>query len=222
VQIYYDSTFSADSHIPIWASGTFTINNCIYESRRSSSFDFDLRDSSAVMANCLLLQRGSSFSGQMVQNIGRIRNCTVCRPSDLTAGGTGVGPDNFPQYPHVKNTTVFGFSTMFGGTIGDYGGESSHNASSVAASSIPGGNDQENLTYSSQFQNTSDSTRDFRAVASGSLDENGTRDETYTGDLDIIGQARSTTTPTIGCWEVVVGGGVVAGLRTLAQTGVGI
>jgi alpha-tubulin suppressor-like RCC1 family protein len=58
-----------------------------------------------------------------------------------------------------------------------------------------------NLTTSSQFNNATSGALDFRIREYSSLINNAVRDQQYTGDVDIIGRARSTAAPTIGAWE---------------------
>ena len=152
--------------------------------------------------NCVVIDRTTNgvqtLRVQYAFATGGIFNCTVVRPSDKTTGGIGI-IFNSGGNVKIKNCAVFGFTTNFSGTAASGSG---YNATdSVTA---PGSNNQTSLTYASQFQAVTDASRDYRAVDTGSLDLNGTRDQTDTNDLDIVGQSRSITTPTIGCWELVV------------------
>lgn len=168
--------------------------------------------SAPTYINCLWVARGSSSTPTFASVTAKIYNCTIVRPSDLTTGGTAISND-FGYYPTVKNTAVFGaFTTQFAATISSYpaGG---YNASS--ASDCPGSNDQASKTFSDQFENVNDSTRDWRVKSTADLVNNGTPDAGTEGNvttvrtngLDILGRTRSATTPTIGCWEYIAGGG---------------
>jgi hypothetical protein len=75
----------------------------------------------------------------------------------------------------------------------------SNNATSQASVGFGTAN-QVGLTAASQFQSVTPGSEDFRAKAGNGLGP-GIRQQTYTNDLDIVGSARSTTTPTIGAWE---------------------
>ncbi len=64
-----------------------------------------------------------------------------------------------------------------------------------------GSSNQASLTTSNQFESVTAGSEDFRVKTGAALINNGIRQQTYTNDLDIVGSARSTTTPTIGAWE---------------------
>jgi hypothetical protein len=198
MQFFYDSTYSSGSYRPVESSNV-QLYNCLFEERRTSDNLFASASNNEAV-NCVFVSRGATYNGTLVAGPGALRNCTIVRPSDLSGGGTGVN-ESFSSYPTVVNTAVFGFTTAFGGTIASYGGGSTNNASDATVSNIPGGSDQGSLTYSSQFENVTDATRDWRPKAGGALNTNGVRDQTYTNDLDLIGAARSTSTPSIGARE---------------------
>jgi hypothetical protein len=207
IQMFYDSTYSSNYYIPI-QGGNLTLNGCLLQDLRTGgTICVALSDNEDdVLINCVFVSRGSSFSGTYIRGGGAIRNCTVVRPSDLGGGGEGIA-NNAGLYPLVKNCAVFGFTTPFAGTIASYTSGSGNNASSVASGSIPGSSNQASLTYTSQFEVTTDAARDWRAKSGGSIIANGARDQTYTADLDIIGASRSTSTPTIGAREFISGAG---------------
>jgi hypothetical protein len=156
------------------------------------------------MVNCVIIDKQTTPSGVTVRCDGyaSILNCTIVRDSGLTGTTTGIN-ETTGATPLIKNTAVFGFTTAV--ATGTYDAASDYNASDDTTT--PGSNSLDSLTYASQFQDTAGSDCDFRALSSGSLDGAGTRDQTNTNDLDIIGQSRSTTAPTIGAWEVVTSGG---------------
>lgn len=185
-------------------AGRLIVKDCIIEWDKNVAL-WDANGPQGDFINCVIVSRVSSFSGTVIRGPGRAFNCTVVRPSDLTAGG--VAFDNYFSYPLVKNCAIFGFTTMFGSTLASYPAGTDYNASSVATGSMPGSNNQGSLTYSSQFENVNNATRDWRPKSGGALNTNGTRDQTNTNDLDIIGAARSTTTPSIGAREFAAGGG---------------
>jgi len=176
------------------------IENCIsvYDDTAVAN---QLRGTESYAVNSTFICTNSSVSVglQLVGTI-NVRNITVAL-SGSTASGTGINITSGTDHI-AKNVAVFGFSTDYDATGWDTT-NSSHNASDGTGN--PGGNSQDSLTYADQFEDTGASTYDYRPVSTGSLDENATRDQTWTNDLDIVEQARSITIPTIGAFEVVNG-----------------
>jgi len=76
----------------------------------------------------------------------------------------------------------------------------SNNATNQASVGFGTAN-QVSLTTANQFESTTSGSEDFRVKTGAALINNGIRQQAYTNDLDIVGSARSTTTPTIGAWE---------------------
>lgn len=195
---------------------------CLLETRKHSSSYNNPNVAGPRYINCLLVDRSSSGISPYANEAVNLNSCTVVRPSDLTAGGTGANT-TYGVYPTVKSSAFLGFATNFAGTIGSYpaGGYNASNSSSA-----PGSNNQTSLTYADQFENVNDSTRDWRVKSGAALISNGTRaqgtegdlDLLGTNDLDILGRARSTSTPTIGCWEVIGGGGGATSLPFRRRT----
>lgn len=186
-------------------SGAACLRRCLIESAKTTP-----ANSGGRVINCLVVDTGSGFNKLAVYDAVYIAS-TVVRPSDASSGGTAFDT-TYSFYPDLRSNAVFGFATNFGGTIASYD-NSNNNASNSA--SVPGTSPQTSLTYTDQFENTANSTRDWRVKSGSALISNGSREQgtegTFsalgTNDLDILGRARSTTTPTIGCWEVISGGG---------------
>jgi len=128
-------------------------------------------------------------------------NCTII---NIAGGELGVGKQNYGTTSSsvVKNCAIFNWSTAAG--YGTWGASTDYNATDDDA--FPAGsNNLISLTKADQFENIAgSSTLDLRVKSGNSLGA-GARDQTNTNDLDIVGQARSTSTPTIGAWEYVVG-----------------
>lgn len=218
VQFNYDATGASNYDPPL--EQVRAIHNCLFETRQTSSFVLNYV---TEQVNSVIVCRGTTFSGTMVRptsSTDHLIACTYVRPSDLTAGGTGVlgGGDG---YPVVSNCAFFGMSTPFGGTIASYPAGTGNNASSVASGSMPGSSNQAGLTYSSQFQATADATRDWRPASGAALRSNGSRQQTYTNDLDILNASRSITTPTIGAREFVVVAAALQGAAADTSTATG-
>jgi hypothetical protein len=129
--------------------------------------------------------------------------CTVVRPSNRSAAGTGIVERYVTTTVEVRNTAVFGFSTA-SSISGPSTGSSGYNAASNA-SGLPGSNNQHSVTYSSTtpFVNatSASSAHDFRlADDANSLINNGDLDSTYSAE-DISGTTRTDPTE-IGAWEL--------------------
>jgi hypothetical protein len=131
----------------------------------------------------------------------------------VATGGTGTGACVLTYIggalPLMKNCAVFGFTEVVKASVSnrDINASSDYNSTDEGSGTAPpnwGSHSQTGKTFSSQFQNVAN---DFRAKSGGDIVATGVRDQTFTADLDIIGQARSTSTPTIGAWEFVTGGG---------------
>ncbi|MGH6963827.1 MAG: hypothetical protein ACREE0_05055 [Phenylobacterium sp.] len=88
-----------------------------------------------------------------------------------------------------------------------------------------GSNSQNNLTDTNVFESVTPGSEDFRLKTGNGVATQGTRRQTETADLDIVGSARSTSTPSIGAWDasLIGGGGTVdiAGSATAGAAGTG-
>lgn len=183
-------------------SGTGAVaRDCICESATNSGDGaVKISTSGAKLINSVIVKHQRSGRGLKCNYAdGEIYNCTIISLIATTHDGINLAGTNGTI---VKNTGVFGFDVAM--ESGTYGAGTDYNATDV--SSLPAGsNNQTNLTTADQFEDVSSlANLDLRAVGTGSLDENGIRDQAHTNDLDIVGQSRSTSAPTIGVWEVIV------------------
>lgn len=173
--------------------------DCIIETDRSLMYT----SGPPKFHQCVIWFRGSPAAVNGLLGAVEVRNCSIFRPTDLSAIAQAVG-NVYSGYPNLKNTVVAGAWTapVFGGTLGSY--TASYNASDVTSANMPGTNKVGSITLADAIVATTDTARDARVTsASSPLVGVGTRDATITNDLDILGQARSTTTPTIGAMEYV-------------------
>lgn len=199
IQFYWDTTYGS-AYYHMIHEGSSVMKQCLLDTRRNGSSE--MRGQSLV--NCALVFRSTGCDGCGVASGTYAINSTLVRPSDVTASNQAFEPV-FGSYGLVRNCAIFGFTDAFGGTIASWDANCGYNASDTASAGLPGSNNQASLTFSDQFENVTDSTRDWRPKGTGALKANGTRDQTYTSDLDIIGADRSTTTPTIGAREYPLG-----------------
>lgn len=178
------------------ASGPNTIiRDCIFETNDSATGTGCTRTQGATHINCLGVNTAGGTGFTSNGNSSKFRNCTAIQMGSASAFGFRGNYDS----PLYVNCAAFGFGTCFrSGTSGS----SNYNASSDATA--PGANNFRNLTFASQFQDVAGtSTMDFRTKSGNGL-QVGTRDQAYTLDLDVLGQSRSTSTPTIGAHEYVI------------------
>lgn len=200
---------SSSSRDALLISNTTTAKQCILEGLAGSYYPVSMAGSGAcIVENCLVVTRSSTAHGVYYKYPGAgsgVYNCTIVSPSNLSNTGTGVfNNGSVPSGANVtvQNCAIFGFATAISSSINT---ASDYNATDKAT--LPSGtHNQTSLTYASQFQNVTDSTRDFRTLSTGGL-KHGTPDSTHTGGVDIVGQTRDATTPYIGAWEAASGGG---------------
>ncbi len=169
--------------------------NCIVESTQTTSGNGTIRAASATVINCLAVNSGGGTV--IVSNGGSaaFRNVTAVQ----TGAASNFGFRGNYDSPLYVNCVSMGSATAFrSGTSGS----SDYNCSDDTTA--PGAHSIKSKTFANQFTST---TNDFRVKAGADLINAGTRDQTYTADLDIVKSARSTSTPTIGAWEYASGGG---------------
>lgn len=166
------------------------VSDCIITSGISGTLFTDEQSSNKYI-NCLFEFAFSTNTAVIV--FGQFYNCTF-----VNVGGS-AGSSNAIHTPYntaiVKNCAVFGFDTFTDSTPAS---GSDYNATDNS-SAVTGSHNQTSLTYSSQFQST---TNDFRAKSqtAGTGLHNGTPDSTN-APADITGATRDAVTPYIGCWE---------------------
>ena len=124
----------------------------------------------------------------------------------LLSGGTVSGVI-------LKNCAVLGYDTFISGAITFDGPNSGNNASDFPATTMPGSNNQEGITYNATTPLTDADDNggyDLRAIAGAELENNGAYVpgllSVITGatflDTDVFGTTRSQTTPDIGPYEL--------------------
>jgi hypothetical protein len=140
-------------------------------------------------------------SGPSGSSYGIIESCTIIKPSDVTAGGNGVSRGYGTTI--ARNCLILGnWSNASSGTFDAASGYNGTDKSSVAGSS-----NQVNLTAANQVQDLSTSSAlDARLKSGNGVNTAGNRQQALTGDVDILGNARSTTVPAIGAIGEISGG----------------
>lgn len=203
VQFHYDSTYSSNYSIPIdcGAATKLTLRYFIYRSRRAGSATIDI-GVAGTLVNGAVIQAGTTSNAYAIAGSGNVIAVTVVATNG-GASGRGIDQDGSGNYPKVIDCAVFGFATAFGSTLASYRAGTGYNASDKASGSMPGSNNQASLTVANEIENATTASTDLRAKSTSTLKNNGQRQAAYTGDLDVALRARSTSTPTIGAWEVI-------------------
>jgi hypothetical protein len=152
--------------------------------------------------NCFLqTTSGYMFGGVAVSSRG-INGNLINNTLYSSANGNAVEYNNyFSGSAILRNNAFFGFAAITNNTGKITTASSAYNATDLSAFGWTATGNLVSKTTANQFQSTGSGTEDFRVKAGADLINAGTRDQTYTNDLDIVGSARSTTTPTIGAWE---------------------
>jgi hypothetical protein len=189
-----NGTITADGQ-----AGTKVISCILQSARTDANFPIlTLHDSLAYIANSLVVSNGQHAVA--IYNNGVASSTTIYNAG---AVGTtqGINSTGGLNGPIAKNVAIFGFSTVLGGSYTSFNSSSNYNATNLSPSGVNwGANSLTGKTAANQFTSLTSGSEDFRVKAGSDLVA-GTRDQTYTNDLDIVGSARSTTTPTIGAWE---------------------
>lgn len=163
--------------------GTEIINNAIVNTANESSTGILLSGANWKVVNNTLISLFSASMG-LVQSYG--------------AATTAI----------VKNNTVFNYSTPIASSTWN---TTNVDFNATDSGTIEGGsNNLTSLTIADQFEDLTLSTLDLRLKTGNDLDGSGTPESSFTNDLDIFFNARSLTSPSIGAYETVSGGGGIS------------
>ncbi len=154
------------------------------------------------------LSGGATMTNSLVYNVNNthgIRNATgdsIVQDITIVCLGAGTSVTGFGATygaPLLKNVVVAGYATDYSGTAGTCANNATDKGSFGGTNY--GTTGQVSVVKATEWEDTTATTEDFR-VKSGSakLANNGTASGTPT--TDIVGSARSGSTPTIGAWEL--------------------
>lgn len=180
-------------------AGLVLFDRCVLQNSRAGA----VFEQNAAGVNCLIIATDASGCVQGSNTGNRYwRNCTIWGAGAANAFAYG----NYAGGNVVANCAIFGFAGIVTNSARLTTAASINIATDLASVGWTGGSGAHltSLTASAQFENVGSGTEDFRVKTGSDLEGAGARDQTYTADLDIIGQARGTTTPTIGAWEFLV------------------
>lgn len=190
------------------SSSNIFISNCTVDSENGGTTQGTLQTSTGgfVVTNCVVINRSTSGNGAHNNfAAGEYYNCTFWAPNGSTTDEGISKNGGAANSTIVKNCAIFGWTTAM--ASGSYGAGTDYNATDNASLSA-GSNNVTSLTASNEFEDVSSyADTDLRVKTGSAMIGAGTPDPTHTNDLDIIGQPRSLTAPTIGAWEYQSGGG---------------
>lgn len=166
-----------------------------------------------IIVNCLIIQNVASANHIVATSTGSpgFYNCTFVCPDDLispakifSSGASGtVTVQNCGLFAGDSTKAIKEGSATFNFT--------------TCHSDISGTAGVTQVTYSSQFENVNNTTRDFRLKTGAGMIDSGTTDATN-APIDIAGTARpSGASYDTGCWEKVQAGGGADVRRKIIQ-----
>lgn len=180
------------------------LTNCLVQRTAGDHVIFVYQSNNLWLVNNVIIAGGSA-AGEAVRldscNPARIEANTIVRPSDLaTTTVPAIRLFYMAAQATIQNNAIFGpWNAILAGSAQASG--SGNNATNFATEPWTGFG-LFNKTYTAQFQGTTAAAQNWRVATSGSdLAGAGVRAQTYTADLDILGNSRSLTTPTIGAHE---------------------
>lgn len=101
----------------------------------------------------------------------------------------------------LRNNTFFGFNSIANRFDKINTANSTYNITNLASFGWTATGNLVSKVAANQFTSLTGGSEDFRIKAGADVINAGVRAQTYTNDVDIVGSARSITTPTIGAWE---------------------
>lgn len=203
----------------VTTSGTdFVADSCIFQSFvASDGACLDLGGARSTAKNCLVIvDSASGLAGLRFNDVGSGINCTVVKPSNRAASGTGIKT----RYAAVtvQNCAVAGFTTAIATVSGTFSGS----GNAIDGSSYPTGlSGQTSLTIATEFVQPSNasSVMDWRLNSTSvKCKDNGT--SSGAPSTDIIGTSRPQGSAyDVGAWELISAAAatVVEGWRTIVS-----
>lgn len=189
-------------------SGNVRFDNCLIYNNRESMGDsgggytdtvLRFSDGGNLLNQCVFI--GPNAFGQYGgSGTTEARNCSFV----MEQGQTGFAFFNDWHTVKLTNCKFVGYNKTAFSSGNALDAASDYNATS--AGTVPsnfGSNSLTGLTAADLVESNTYGSSDARTKAGASTIAAGTRDQTYTADVDVVGRTRSTTTPTIGAWEYI-------------------
>lgn len=179
-------------------NGSISIDKCIIEGGASTEETVIF---SSYITNTLVYVKNSA---SRISNGVQLNNATIINCTFIGSGAPHAFTlSNYSTTNNIfRNCSFFGFTTAAVDDVSRIDTtNSTYNATNLASVGWSATGNIVNKTFANQFENIGSGTEDFRVKTGADLINAGTPDATYTNNLDIVGQSRSLTTPTIGAWE---------------------
>lgn len=226
IQFHHTANGSATQDIVRITANNVVVKNCLMQNSGALAVSNCLGrvvsgTTGSGFINCIGIERSSAEPDR----IGFGLESTDCFAINCGALRSVAGTNNRPAFsrdygtPLIRNCWSLGYPRFGRDTTGAAG--SGYNATDNASGTTPGTNNIYNLTAANQVQSLTQNSEDARVKSGSAFINAGTRDQTYTGDLDIVNTARSTTTPTIGPWEFSAGDSTAPTLSSGVGTATG-
>jgi hypothetical protein len=159
---------------------------------------------STIVRNSAIIQRASAADHIVATGTGspNLYNCTIVAPDDLATAPTSIFLSDASGTITVQNCGLFAGDSTKAITAG-----SATFNFTTCYSDISGTSGVTQTTYSSEFENVNDATRDFRLKTGAAQIDTGTTDVTNAA-IDIAKTNRpSGAAYDVGAWELVQAGG---------------
>jgi hypothetical protein len=169
------------------------LNRCIFSKDNGGGYVVVQGATPLTINDSLLMHKGSgrglSISANFVAN-----SCTIANSG---TGDVGIH-DNYSDSPVVKNTLVYGFTTDFDTAAGS---GTTNNATSKASFGSTGWGTSGQVSVStSDIESATSGSEDWR-IKSGSTKLPALGVASVGSGFDVVGKARSGSSPSIGAWE---------------------
>lgn len=202
LQVHVDDFFGDCYYMDSFDTGN-VLRNCILVNSKAHAFNQIGGARGGIIANNLMVMEGAGqnafyLGGGLTDRVLFVANTLILTGTNTT---TNAFECNSFTDADVIDCGVFGFAAISTGTPGTL--NISYCGTDLGSGLGGGTGNTHSLTFADQFEST---TVDFR-LKTGHDMAFGQRQQTYTNDLDIVGQARSTSTPCVGQWEFQAGGG---------------
>lgn len=174
------------------ADSTSHFMGCIFTSTDTPTGEGSVTSGGAgLFINCLIINTAGG-NGAIDSASAQYRNCTFVAPSGGTTGRYGLR-GNYSA-PLMLNCESFGYTTDFAQTS-----NASNDYNMGDGTNAPGAHSLKSKVFANQFVNPA---TDFRRKVGSDAIGVGTPDIAHTGGVDILGNPRSATAPSIGAIEL--------------------
>ena len=187
---------------------TTQLRSCIFEGTvTGTGTAIGVIQNAAMAFNCLIVLRATSADhivSTANSSVSKWYNCTIVAADDLATAPASVFKSGSAGAVLVQNCGLFaGADKPTTSGSATYTFTTCYGDDSTPATGIT------TATFSSEFQNVNDATRDFRLKAGAAELDTGTTDATN-APTDIVGTTRPQGSAyDVGCWELVVAASVV-------------